>query len=115
MQKQQIEFTSPAWLHSSGWDPSLHTVLIVHGYGGATQDYLPAPVLRDGEYTAYSIVITITTTVFTTLSLYHIMLVAVRVSVLLRVGNKITESLSAVYYMKYIRGISSQRYTIDVH
>lgn len=51
VQKQQIEFTSPAWLHSSGWDRSLHTVLIVHGYGGATQDYLPAPVLRDGKCT----------------------------------------------------------------
>jgi len=48
MQKQQIEFTSPAWLHSSGWDRSLHTVLIVHGYGGASQDYLPGAVLRDG-------------------------------------------------------------------
>lgn len=49
LQKQQIEFTSPAWLHSSGWDRSLHTVLIVHGYGGTTEDYLPSSVLRDGK------------------------------------------------------------------
>lgn len=63
VQKQQIEFTSPAWLHSSGWDRSLHTVLIVHGYGGATQDFLPAPVLRDGEC-IYSVdVVTTTATI----------------------------------------------------
>lgn len=49
MAKQQIEFTSPAWLHSSGWDHSLHTVLIVHGYGGTTEEYLPSSVLRDGQ------------------------------------------------------------------
>ncbi|KAL5239775.1 hypothetical protein ACI65C_007185 [Semiaphis heraclei] len=60
MQKQQIEFTSPAWLHSSGWDRSLHTVLIVHGYGGAGQDYLPGAVLRDaylnnGKYNVFMV------------------------------------------------------------
>lgn len=60
MQKQQIEFTSPAWLHSSGWDRSLHTVLIVHGYGGASQDYLPGAVLRDaylnnGKYNVFMV------------------------------------------------------------
>ncbi|XP_001946851.1 phospholipase A1 [Acyrthosiphon pisum] len=60
MQKQQIEFTSPAWLHSSGWDRSLHTVLIVHGYGGASLDYLPGAVLRDaylnnGKYNVFMV------------------------------------------------------------
>ncbi|CAH1738486.1 unnamed protein product [Aphis gossypii] len=60
MQKQQIEFTSPAWLHSSGWDRSLHTVLIVHGYGGTAQDYLPGAVLRDaylnnGKYNVFMV------------------------------------------------------------
>ncbi|XP_050524211.1 phospholipase A1 VesT1.02-like isoform X2 [Daktulosphaira vitifoliae] len=45
--KQKIEFRSPAWLHSSGWEHSLPTVLIVHGYGGVSQDFLPAAVLRD--------------------------------------------------------------------
>lgn len=49
--KQRIEFTSPAWLHSSGWDHSMPTVLIVHGYGGASKDYLPGAVLRDGKRT----------------------------------------------------------------
>lgn len=52
--RQQIEFTSPAWLHSSGWDHSLPTVLIVHGYGGAKDDYLPGPVLRDGKQQIYT-------------------------------------------------------------
>lgn len=47
--KRPIEYTSPAWLHSSGWDHSLPTVLIVHGYGGAAEDSLPGAVLRDGK------------------------------------------------------------------
>ncbi|XP_050443051.1 phospholipase A1-like [Adelges cooleyi] len=58
--KQIIEFRSPAWLHSSGWDHSLPTVLIVHGYGGVSQDYLPAAVLRDaylsnGKYNVFMV------------------------------------------------------------
>lgn len=54
LQKQQIEFRSPAWLHSSGWDRSLHTVLIVHGYGGTAEDYFPGSVLRDGKRVKYT-------------------------------------------------------------
>ncbi|XP_025412103.1 phospholipase A1-like [Sipha flava] len=58
LQKQKIEFTSPAWLHSSGWDHSLHTVLIVHGYGGTAGDHFPGSVLRDaylkdGKYNVF--------------------------------------------------------------
>lgn len=43
-----MDTASPTWLHSHGWQPSLETVIIVHGYGG-TSDSLPAGVLRDGN------------------------------------------------------------------
>ncbi|VVC36078.1 Lipase/vitellogenin,Alpha/Beta hydrolase fold [Cinara cedri] len=60
VQRQRIEFTSPNWLHSSGWDHSLPTVLIVHGYGGIEQDYLPGNVLKDaylndGKYNVFAV------------------------------------------------------------
>lgn len=45
----EININSPAWLHSSSWNPSHETVVLIHGYGG-TADHLPAGVLRDGKY-----------------------------------------------------------------
>lgn len=44
----EINISSPAWLHSSNWNPSYETVVLIHGYGG-TADHLPAGVLRDGK------------------------------------------------------------------
>lgn len=40
---------SRAWLHASGYDPTLDSVVLVHGYAGVT-DTLPIGVLRDGNY-----------------------------------------------------------------
>lgn len=45
----EIDINSPAWLHSSNWNPSHETVVLIHGYGG-TADYLPVGILKDGTY-----------------------------------------------------------------
>lgn len=45
--KEPINIYSPAWLHSSGYDPAHETIVLIHGYGGFS-DKLPAGVLKDG-------------------------------------------------------------------
>ncbi|KAK7575687.1 hypothetical protein V9T40_011973 [Parthenolecanium corni] len=42
----EVDMKSPAWLHSSYWNPSHETVVLVHGYGG-TAEYLPTGILKN--------------------------------------------------------------------
>lgn len=49
VREAEIDMNSPAWLHSSSWNPSYETVVLVHGYGG-TSDYLPTGILKDGTF-----------------------------------------------------------------
>lgn len=44
---ENIDLSSPVWLHSSNWNPSHETVVLVHGYGGFS-DTLPTGVLKQG-------------------------------------------------------------------
>ncbi|XP_075225235.1 phospholipase A1-like isoform X2 [Lycorma delicatula] len=43
---ESLVLGSRAWLHASGYDPTLDSVVLVHGYAGVT-DSLPIGVLRD--------------------------------------------------------------------
>ncbi|XP_046664744.1 phospholipase A1 VesT1.02-like [Homalodisca vitripennis] len=43
---ERLDVMSPGWLHSSHYDHSLDTVVLIHGYAGVT-DVLPIGVLRD--------------------------------------------------------------------
>ncbi|XP_065221138.1 phospholipase A1-like isoform X2 [Planococcus citri] len=46
MRSFDVDMSSPVWLHSSDWNPSHETIILVHGYGG-TADHLPTGILRD--------------------------------------------------------------------
>uniref|UniRef100_A0A8D9AVF3 Lipase domain-containing protein n=1 Tax=Cacopsylla melanoneura TaxID=428564 RepID=A0A8D9AVF3_9HEMI len=45
--RDEVNTRYPAWIHSSLYDNTKPSVILIHGYGGVRSDYLPVAVLRD--------------------------------------------------------------------
>lgn len=47
--REEVNTRFPAWIHSSAYDNTKPSVILIHGYAGVRSDFMPVAVLRDGE------------------------------------------------------------------
>ncbi|KAI5711096.1 hypothetical protein M8J75_014016 [Diaphorina citri] len=47
VQSEEVNTRYPAWIHSSAYDNTKPSVILIHGYAGVRSDYMPVAVLRD--------------------------------------------------------------------